>query len=429
VWLYEGRLVDPLNGLTIANVRGVELVRCLAVTDPSGAQRERYKRRAGDLAIAPTVSSPSLSPNLEYAGTLLCRKLFCYTPPGTSGGGSGTFVASGGGISSADGGSGGGGSSTLQLLRKVRLRPTSPERTIPVDQAAAVYDTATTYCQVAKRPPSKNRGRHQADPDVSANHGEVWAVHTEYSDGRCLYSAAAVDNDPLQRVLEYTVYARPQPAFWNRHQRLDWARWLGQYYHQPEQQGDGGGGASSSVISPRRAALVQLGPSSSGDGASGVGKFGARETYQYATAFGRCSCRYTRYGEGPAWYGPGRMCTLELSGKRVDRWTELPSDLSQLVYERVVGFSSVNSPIPQDDNLASRAVQVFRGMGASRLRIAPLDKDGDAAGSSVLASKWNRVLSAWDRVKGATSLTLGGGEGAGDGGRGGGRGSGRRTRR
>jgi hypothetical protein len=298
-----------------------------------------------------------------------------------------------------------------------------------------VYDTATTYCQVAKRPASRGRGSYLqagADrPDASGSGAgggdeEVWAVHTEYSDGRCLYSAAAVHNDPLQRVLEYTVYARPQPAFWNRHQRLDWARWLGPYHQQQE----GDGGESSSVLSPRRAALVQLGPSSS-SGDSGAGRFGARETYQYATAFGRCSCRYTRYGEGPAWYGPGRMCTLELSGKRVDRWTELPADLSQLVYERVVGFSSVNSPVPQDDNLASRAVQVFRGMGASRLRIAPLDKDGDGSSPSALATRWNRVLSAWDRVKGATSLTLGGGEASGDGeaGRGvGGRGSGRRRR-
>jgi len=32
----------------------------------------------------------------------------------------------------------------------------------------------------------------------------------------------------------------------------------------------------------------------------------------------KCSVRYTRYGEAPPWYAPGRSCTLELQGKRMD---------------------------------------------------------------------------------------------------------------
>jgi hypothetical protein len=162
VWAYQGRLVDPLNGLTIAHVQGFELVRCLAVTDPSCAQRERYKRRAGDLAIASTLSSAAQSPNLEYAGTLLSRKLFYYTSPNNPTG----------------------------LLRKVRLRPTSPERNIPVNQAATVYDTSTTFCQV-----SSNSGGAAAAASTSSSisgGNTLWALHTEYSDGRSLWTTTNV---------------------------------------------------------------------------------------------------------------------------------------------------------------------------------------------------------------------------------------------
>jgi hypothetical protein len=387
VWAYQGRLVDPLNGLTIANVQGVELVRCLAVTDPSGAQRERFRRRAGDLAIASTLASAAQSPNLEYAGTLLSRKLFCYTSP----------------------------SSPAGLLRKVRLRPTSPERSIPVSQAATVYDTATTFCQVSSSSNAANANAAAASSSTSTSSSSsgggggggsgstLWALHTEYSDGRALWTTTNVQDDDLQKVLEFTVYARPQPL-WK--QRLDWKRWLG-----PAASASTTTTTSSSVLSPKRSALVQFGGSAGSDAV--VGKFGARETYQYSTAFGRCSCRYSRYGEGPAWYGPGRLCTLELTGRRVEAWGELPSQIAQLVHERVVGFLSVNAPVPQDDVLAARAVQVFRGKGAAQLQIAPVDRDDTSSsrGDSFLGLQrgWNRALSAWDRVRSATSVSLGGG--------------------
>jgi hypothetical protein len=383
VWAYQGRLVDPLNGLTIANVQGVELVRCLAVTDPSGAQRERFKRRAGDLAIASTLASAAASPNLEYAGTLLSRKLFCYTSPNNPSG----------------------------LLRKVRLRPTSPERSIPVSQAATVYDTATTFCQVSS--PNAANANANAAAASSGGGNTLWALHTEYSDGRALWTTTNVQDDDLQKVLEFTVYARPQPL-WK--QRLDWKRWLGPAASASTTTTTS---SSSSVVSPKRSALVQFGGSAGSDAV--VGKFGARETYQYSTAFGRCSCRYSRYGEGPAWYGPGRLCTLELSGRRVEAWAELPSQIAQLVHERVVGFLSVNAPVPQDDVLAARAVQVFRGKGAAQLQIAPVDRDDTTSsrGDSFLGWQrgWNRALSAWDRVRSATSVSLGGGSSSGSGSR------------
>jgi len=57
-----------------------------------------------------------------------------------------------------------------------------------------------------------------------------------------------------------------------------------------------------------------------------------------------CSVRYTRYGEAPPWYGPGRMCTLELWGKRIHSIEDAPPVVKELVVgeeTRVPGFWSV----------------------------------------------------------------------------------------
>ena len=41
-----------------------------------------------------------------------------------------------------------------------------------------------------------------------------------------------------------------------------------------------------------------------------------------------CSVRYTRYGEGPVWYGPNRFCMLELRGKRWPAHIALPEHIA-----------------------------------------------------------------------------------------------------
>ena len=67
-----------------------------------------------------------------------------------------------------------------------------------------------------------------------------------------------------------------------------------------------------------------------GSGGSRKNELGVRETYQFyntaATATtgstelpnNEVKVRYTRYGEAPVWYGPGRVCLLELVGTRID---------------------------------------------------------------------------------------------------------------
>jgi hypothetical protein len=121
-----------------------------------------------------------------------------------------------------------------------------------------------------------------------------------------------------------------------------------------------GGLEDVEIISPRRSRFIHFGKgdgscSGSGSGSTISRKYGSvRETYSYTfnnnaidnkhspilDVFGwiqnkimgvrrqkiqsptvprpkECTVRYTRYGEAPPWYAPGRSCTLDLQGKRI----------------------------------------------------------------------------------------------------------------
>jgi len=404
IWAYQGALYDPLNGQKIANVQGLELVRKLAETDASLEQRTKFHKRCGDLVAATGLMGGGTTGNsdgeknndnnihVDYAGTLLSRKLFCYTDPNVD---PRSLKSRGGG--GVGGGAGG-------LLRSIRLRPGSPERTIPMDQAATVYDSASTFVQ----------------------RGKEWIVHTEWPDGRVVWTSTHVmydqnddaddENDggayderstsvgsdrsatasstPLKlsdgNVLEFSAYARPQgrgrPRFPDLTIPVVQTKGSNKNRKKQKKGSTSSTEEATTTVSPRRSALVQFG-TGSGGGDALSSKFGARETYsytlhgsggnpQYNAGKKGCSVRYTRYGEGPIWYGPGRLCTLELTGKRVTDVSELPPMLvSRLAMEKVLGFLSVNAPVARDDVLAARAVEWFRGKGSAYLQVAPTSVD------------------------------------------------------
>ena len=75
----------------------------------------------------------------------------------------------------------------------------------------------------------------------------------------------------------------------------------------------------------RRSKLIQFGATP-----AQTKSRGAREIYRFMKD-GRM--RYTRYGEGPVWYGVGRMCQLELIGTRLAPGQSLPHNklITQLV--------------------------------------------------------------------------------------------------
>ena len=140
------------------------------------------------------------------------------------------------------------------------------------------------------------------------------------------------------------------------------------------------------VAAPKRCQLIQFGTSSKQQQqqpGSSTTTFGVRETYSYSTTCSsensfrnrprdwldrllrttppeQVSMKYTRYGEGPPWYGTsGKYCMLELQGRKVASVEEAPPLAASIAAERVPGFLSVNAPILSDSS-AQRAMEWFR---------------------------------------------------------------------
>jgi hypothetical protein len=381
VWAYSGSLFDPLNGKKIANVEGLELVRKLAETDDDVEHKRRYHQRCGDLKMAQAILQESCS--LDYAGTILSRKIFCYKPV----------------------------DDPKSILSSVRLRPQGPEKAIPTDQAATVFDTAITVIQK----------------------GPSWFVHGELPNGNVVWNQAEVklaSGESSRTHFDYTIYSRPRHS--KRQQTPDLTSQAVQETVSSE----------SNSISPARSSLISFGPSK----AESLGKFGARETYQYTTeetgAGGhlldslwgrmqfavssvfqrdkkanalivptRCSVRYTRYGEGPVWYGPNRLCTLELQGHRLENLSQAPQLAATIAATCVPGFLSTHSAVAQDDTGARRAVAWFRGENSVQLQITHDYNNADSierSHSSGVRGLYAKGAAVIERLHAATTTSTGG---------------------
>jgi len=414
IWSYEGRLVDPTNGHVIANVEGIELVRSLTeITRPDLSEKKnlwklvRGLRRLDDLKVRSILAGPGWN----YAGTVLSRKFFCYSPVG------------------------GGG-----LMKEFRLHPTAPVRKVKTDQAVALYDTATTF--------------------ISTKSGKEMMIMTEFPDGHWIQSEASStgfqgaegeeEGDAVneRKPFEFTVYARRSgkkespvlPSI------------------AKVQQKKSRNNKSSMKQVPPRSKFIQFGK----DDNTEDRRFGARETYSYImgnrdTRRGQrlrsilcetisnikessglwdfetgsestsdpsrsCTVRYTRYGEAPTWYGPGKMCTLELWGKRVESVADAPPLAATLAATRIPGFLSVHTSIPSGpaepangkkaipekqvkaqmaaDDAAIRAVNWFRGKEDSLPLEVLKDNDND---ENFVDSVVNLGLSVAQRVRAATT--------------------------
>lgn len=424
IWSYEGHLVDPSNGRVIANVEGIELVRSLSEIDrPSNKDGDeniwrmiRGLRRLEDLKIRTMLSSSqaSSSSNWEYSGTVLSRKLFCYSPVDKSG-----------------------------LLTEYKLHPTAPVRKVKIDEAVALYETATSF--------------------VSRCKGKEMVVVTEFPDGRFITSVASSsgisDDDKgestnnTSKTFDFTLYAR--------------RRGKEEPILPPVTTNSKDGSVLEAV--PPRSKFIQFGKDTNTEDQ----RFGARESYSYqlgksySSRRERClkaiqekienfcedlglyditylsklrsrhssqifdsTVQYTRYGEAPPWYGPGRMCTLELRGKRIDSLSDAPPLAAVLAATRVPGFLSVNTSIPSIDQTAKklreknqskklnknglseeemgadeaaiRAVNWFRGRDGS----LPLLISKDSADHpNLFASMIDHGLSFAQKVRSATTMT------------------------
>lgn len=326
LWVYEGALFDPLEGRKIANVEGLELVRCVASGTGKNANNLHGNSNNnnigqkvlddGDLEVGPLLRHPNAT--YDHASTILSRKLFCYQSP----------------------------KDPTKLLTSIRLRPNAPLRKIPTKQAVAVYDTATTF--VAR---GQELLAHTEWPDRQS----IWGRVTRKKDQSDNKNPPVEDTTKNRRQFahnaksksfDFTIYARLKSANKKPEQLFDLTT-------QPTNISEEA--TSSSVVSsPRRAKLIEFGTGST----QGKDKFGARETYSYtfeeappsslgllqrlglrkktaASSIPNCRVRYSRYGEGPPFFGPGRICSLELQGRRVTRLDDLPPLTASVVADRM----------------------------------------------------------------------------------------------
>lgn len=453
LWSYEGSLYDPLDGRKLAHVHGLEQVYC--VSDCSNDQDNDFddddaksnRKNSTSVTAASTPSTPVMitktkksssrtlqqprpysfqmdsvlnHPNATYddAVTLVSQKVFCYTNINNQ----------------------------SQILKEIRVRPyaRSPKKRIPLNQAVALYETATTYVTRNKKKRTKNlqQPKNQQQKSLPRSTSPVlhktqgnsqeleWLVHTEFPNGDCFWSTASTslpsssndlvgksdygkrgnrrnkDKDKMSTAsMEWTLFTKRR----SRHSRL----FLPDLTRKPKptyinsnsstkkngtgQGPDAKGGhgeeeeEEEASIAPKRAALIQFGMSR----LESKNKFGARETYAWSglpystvlssetsknrllslpslafwkrksndeesknvrnrgtdnstsrskrrnnekNAFGNASLRYTRYGEGPPFYAPGRMCMLELHAKKIDTLDQASSVIVNVLKDHVHGW-------------------------------------------------------------------------------------------
>lgn len=333
VWTYEGTLYDPLDGRKICQVEGLELVRTLATP------KDTVSRRLG-----------LVSKELSNSTTILSRKLFCYKSP----------------------------DEPDKLLRSIKLRHNSPTRSIPTNQAVALYDSATTMS--------------------STDDGKRLVLHTEFPNGRCYWATVdSTEETPGEsaagtRSLDFTVFTRKRPT------------------DLPILSADIS--SEGVVVAPKRSKLIQFGASSKFENS----RFGVRETYCYSMTkkppAGRgwrfwvnpntdqpvCSVKYTRYGEGPPWYGPGKYLMLEVRGRRAVNMNEA-SAMPATLASHVPFFSEVDKRIETDDE-ARQAIHRFKEGGLMQL---PQERIEAGSLRERMLIVWNKVRTASNHRAGKSS--------------------------
>ena len=419
IWSWEGHLVDPSNGNVIANVEGIELVRIFnEMESPLHIKKPDYLstfvngiRRLHDLKVAQMLLSDR---NWEYAGTVLSRKLFCYSPVSCGDDDDNDKYRSGG---------------TRSLLKQYKLHPNAPTRKINTDESIALFDTATTF--------------------VSRSDGKEMQIITEWPDGRWVESAASaglVAGENNGGEYDQTLNASKRKSRKKKRFPFAYTVYIKRYgkgklpiqvpmFTEKTTQNN------KKKTSIPRSKFIQFGK----DEDSENHRYGARESYTYlmdcsdkmsrSKRFTRSIkdtvssigeqiglwdfnfdssngdgtsnsiVQYVRYGEAPPFYAPGKMCTLELVGKRVDSVTDAPPLAATLAATRVPGFMSVHTPIASSNNVENsiNAIKWFRGNeGSLPLQVLP---ENDDLQEDFVTEVANKGLNLLYRVRAATTLT------------------------
>lgn len=350
IWSYGGTLSDPLSGKVIAEVEGLELVKQLPTMTSSScdsSDKALLNNLCAKNVLFPKQATKSAQQSWDTATTILSRKLFCYRRP------SGMNDAQNSDSESKF-------SPSKSLLTSIRLRPDGPLRHLSPLENMAVYDSAITY--------------------ITRNNGREMVVFTELGGGKADNIDGYDLNDGKKHyVMGSAQCGRDTSSFSFAIQALKGTLNKKENHGPmlpPLKHPSGDGGNEVVVISPPRSRLLQFGK---GDGSSTDGAAATerkykivRESYSYSMQddndasdvseqprhdntsrfdlIGRLrnktrqpnpmveeiqtpyTVKYTRYGEAPPWYAPGRMCSLELYGRRLsDNLSTTSQDLSPLL--------------------------------------------------------------------------------------------------
>ena len=427
IWSWEGHLVDPSNGNVIANVEGIELVRIFnEMETPHFSKKSDYLstfvnglRRLHDLKVAKMLLSDR---NWDYAGTVLSRKLFCYSP-----------VSSGDDDDTNKYKSRG----TRSLLKEYKHHPNAPTRKISTEESIALFDTAITF--------------------VSRSDGKEMQIITEWPDGRWVESTASAGlvagenngNEYDQIFNSSKRNPRQKKQFPFAYSAYVKRNGKGKLPIQVPLLSENKAKSDETIKNNNkkkktpipRSKFIQFGK----DEDSENHRFGARESYTYlmdnndkisrskrftrsikdtvssigekiglwdfnfdsrhGDSTSNSIVQYVRYGEAPPFYAPGKMCTLELVGKRVDSVTDAPPLAATLAATRVPGFMSVHTPISSSDNVENsvNAIKWFRGNdGSLPLQVLP---ENDDLQVDLVTKIANKGLNLLYRVRAATTLT------------------------
>lgn len=432
LWSYEGTLTDPTSGKVIADVEGLELVKSLPPIEPSDYNNSNVQsilnRLSAKKILYPQINKDLPNQQWDSAVTILSRRLFCYRRPSSSRTGNRDTHAT--------------NSPYKSLLTSVRLRPDGPLRHLTPSESIAIYDSAVTYI-------SRNNGREMVVfserlPNDTENEDSTKKHYVMGSAQRTLSSS--IDDQSL--IFGYSIHGQKGGSNSN-------------LILPPLKLNT----AEEVVISPPRSRFLQFGK---GTMNASERKYGSvRETYTYtidndlqenANSSGsseinsnrqghrrryrrnrpsfsgkmnqisqikkqikenktseqeeeppvQCLVRYTRYGEAPPWYAPGRSCTLELKGKRNNNDTtnnQMP-ELASWVASKCnfwsgwpSTFTTNNGDSGSTDNtgkeseadIARNAVELFCREGKPSTK--PLEEDWPIAERNRLVSSADNALS------------------------------------
>mmetsp|Transcript_30274 Transcript_30274/g.45533 ORF Transcript_30274/g.45533 Transcript_30274/m.45533 type:complete len:504 (-) Transcript_30274:52-1563(-) len=425
VWTYEGALSDPLTGKVIAEVEGLEVVKQLpTITSSKSSDKALLNNLCTKHVLFPKQKTQSSQPSWDTATTILSRKLFCYRRPSNMNNASGKVDSE---------------SPSKSLLTSLRLRPDGPLRHLSPLENMAVYDSAITYI-------TRNNGREmvvltelgggKADDIDGINN----SVYDDVDDGKKHYVMGSAQCERDASSFSFAIQAL-KGTF---NSDGDHGPMLPPLKHPSSD--------NEVVISPPRSRLLQFGK---GDGSSAGGSAASerkyrtvRESYSYSLQDGSdtsdisekeqivdtsrfdlirrlrkqkqqpnlmveeiqtpCTVKYTRYGEAPPWYAPGRMCNLELHGRRLADDKSTSQDLSPLLswaaskckpsfWSGWPTISQTSTSDSKEQALAHQAVRLFSN--DSRRFIVPDDDSTDTEGASWVSAAENTLSRVQSRLK------------------------------